>query len=154
MEELNERLFEAELREIITTNILPKSNSLVLMESKKAVDILICKNGDRPQLYFIEVKFHRKHHGRLGFGSGAGIGFQPEILMKNPDYFHQNMRWIIGDDDHGLDGFLLLNNKQLSAYLSGGSVGKKFNNIQKRLLREGEWINRDRLISELYEWMA
>lgn len=150
--ELNEKSFEAFVRKLIEDHVLPHDPELLLMKSKKAVDILICKNGSEPKLFFIEVKFHQQHHGRLGFGSGNGVGFQPEILIRNPDYFDQNMRWIIGDDEHGDSKFLFLTNTQLSEYLSGGTVGKKFNNIQKRLLREGEWIDARQLASKVRAW--
>ncbi len=150
--QLDEKSFEVRIRNLVTDHVLPNNRDLILMESKKAVDILICKNGKEPALFFIEVKYHQQRHNRLGFGSGKGVGFQPEILTRNPDYFDQNMRWIIGDDDHLDDQFLFLNNRQLSEYLSGGSIGKKFNNIQKRLLKEGGWIDVKQLISGILSW--
>lgn len=92
----NEREFEAHIREVITKKILPLDKQLVMIQNKKAVDILICRNGKKPALYFIEIKYHKNKHGRLCTGHGKGGGIQPEILQLQPDYFKKQMRWILG----------------------------------------------------------
>ncbi len=151
---IDERAYENHIRAIVAEHIVSERTDLVLMENKKAVDILICKNGTKSALYFIEVKFHRHKHGRLGFGGAGGIGFQPEILSKNPDYFSSNMRWIIGDEEHGIDRFVLLTNSEIASFVAGGAVGQKFNNIQSRLFRESHWLDQAQLIGALKTWVS
>lgn len=151
---LNEKAFEAQIRSLIIDNILTERSDLMIMDSKKAVDILICKNGAEPALFFLEVKFHKLSHGRLGFGSSGGIGFQPEILKKQPEYFARNMRWIIGHEKHGLGRFILLNNRDLANYVAGGVVGTKFNNIQARIFDQATWLSETELIRELQAWIS
>ena len=51
----------------------------ILFENKDVVDIVIL-NDKTQKLFFIEVKFFKKSHLRLGTGSENGQGFQIEIL--------------------------------------------------------------------------
>ena len=83
--------FERYIRTLIEEHICKYDPSIELLKSKKAVDILICKNRPTPELFFIEVKHFIKNHGRLGFGSRKGGGFQPEILSRRPEYFEKNL---------------------------------------------------------------
>ncbi len=53
---INESTFEKHIREDILANILSKNESYRLFNFKKAVDVLIAKNGLNPELYFIEIK--------------------------------------------------------------------------------------------------
>ncbi|MGI8597757.1 MAG: hypothetical protein ACR2KB_00750 [Chitinophagaceae bacterium] len=92
--------FEAHIRELLLAKVLPLDKNLVMIRNKKAVDILLCRNGKKPALYFIEIKYHKKNHGRLGTGHGKGGGIQPEILNLQPDYFKKQMRWILGAESH------------------------------------------------------
>jgi len=147
----SEKEFETHIRDIIKKYILPKDKTLVLFDNKKAVDILICRNGKKPALYFLEIKYHRRSHGRLSTGHGKGIGFQPEILSKLPAYFESNMRWILGVED--IEGYYLLKNSQLSGYVSGGKIGTKYNNIQPKLFRHESTLNRTELIQSLKDWL-
>lgn len=149
----NEAEYESLVRSIIEEHVVGDNKQLILLENKKAVDILLCRNGDSPALFFIEIKFHKETKGRLGFGSANGRGFQPEILSKRPDYFERNMRWIIGDESHGGDGFILVSNKELSNYIAGNSISYKHNNIKRKLLLEGAWFNKKQLIESLISWM-
>ena len=104
-----------------------------------------------PSLYFIEVKFHVNKHGRLGFGRKGGDGFQPEILSRKPAYFENNLRWIIGSEDSAEIHFL--SNEQLRKYISGGSIGKKFNNIQKKLFTEEVGLSEDEFVTAIKKWL-
>lgn len=83
---INETTFENHIRKDILVNILLKNKNYKLFNFKKAVDLLIAKNGLNPELFFIEIKYHKKNHGRLGFGHGKGGGFQPEVLKENTDF--------------------------------------------------------------------
>ena len=84
----NESEFENHIRQDIISNLLSTKEIFKLFNFKKAVDILIAKNGISPKLFFIEIKYHKKNHGRLGFGQGKGAGFQPEVLkVKSGDAY-------------------------------------------------------------------
>jgi len=135
MKDINsETEYEQLIRQLLTEDVLRGNNDLVLFTSKKAVDILICRNGAIPKAHFIEVKYHKNNHGRLGFGQGKGGGFQPEILLKRPHFFENNLRWILGSEDS--EAFFFFDNASLIPFLQGGQVGNKFNGIQKRLFQE------------------
>lgn len=147
----NEREFEAHIREVITKKILPLDKDLLMIQNKKAVDILICRNGKKPALYFIEIKYHKTNHGRLGTGHGKGGGIQPEILKLQPDYFKKQMRWILGAESH--EGYWMLNNQKLATYLAGSAIGEKYNNIQTRLFREKAALSEEQFIDLLKHWL-
>lgn len=132
--------------------ICVRHSDLVLFQNKKAVDILVCRNGNNPALFFIEVKYHKKSHGRLGFGSSKGVGFQPEIVSKAPIYFESNLRWVIGAD--GFDGVLFEPSKTIREYISGGAIGDKFNNIQSKIFRDLKGLQAAQLERSLEEWLT
>lgn len=153
MEFESEGAFESYLRALIQSRICDKHPELLLFENKKAVDILICRNGQNPQLFFIEVKYHKNTHGRLGFGSSRGVGFQPEIVSKAPDYFEKNLRWIIAGEGYSNRGILCVPSSTIRRYLSGGTVDKKFNNIQKKIFEEVSGMDEDALVQEIESWL-
>jgi len=148
---LSEKEFETHIRHLITKYILPLDENLVLIRNKKAVDVLICRNGKRPALYFIEIKYHRNNHGRLGTGHGKGGGIQPEILQLQPDYFKRQMRWVLGTEDK--ESYWLLTNQEIMQYIAKGTIGEKYNNIQKKLFREKEPYTEKQFIKALKEWL-
>jgi len=145
--------FEAYIRKRIQEQVTAYHPEIYAMENKKAVDILICKDGPSPSLFFLEIKFHRDKHGRLGFGSGKGLGFQPEILLRRPTFFERNLRWVVGSEAHEPGKILFLSNSQILEFVAGGGVGPKFNNIQKRIFREGPWLNEDEFVLTLQDWL-
>lgn len=147
----NEREFEAHIRELITKKVLPLDKDLVMIRNKKAVDILICRNGKKPALYFIEIKYHISKHGRLGTGHGKGGGIQPEILQLQPEYFKKQMRWILGSEVH--QGYWMLDNKQLLEFIAGKEIGEKYNNIQTRLFREEKALSERQFFKSLKDWL-
>jgi hypothetical protein len=149
---LNEIEFEKHLRNDVLVPLLKKQSEYYLMESKKAVDILICKNGKVPALYFIEVKYHRHNHRRLGFGHAKGGGFQPELLINNPAYFRSNMRWILGVEDK--DGYLFMTNDKITQSLNGGKVEKKYNGIRPKIFKENTFLNAAELKKEISIWLG
>ncbi|WP_146164382.1 hypothetical protein [Vibrio sp. ZF 223] len=150
----NESAFESYLRDLIKKRICSNHKDLELFDNKKAVDILICRNGEKPSLYFIEVKYHKKSHGRLGFGSSSGGGFQPEIVAKAPDYLESNLRWIIAGEGHEGTGIIFVPSSVIRNYVSGGNVGQKFNNIQQKIFKEVDGFSEDALVIELESWLT
>jgi len=149
----NEAVLESRVRELIKNEICKNNEDIVLLESKKVVDILICKNGSSPKLFFIEVKYHVSKHGRLGFGSGNGVGFQPEIVSKKPDYFENNLMWVVASQDHMDTGILFLSSSTIRKYIAGGCVGRKYNNIQKKIFSEQQGYSEIELIKRIKEWI-
>lgn len=154
MDELSEREFEGHLREMIARELVQNDPNLHVLDFKKAVDIVLCRNGQNPAAFFIEVKYHKKYHSRIGIGHGSGGGFQPEVIDKKYDFFDRHMRWIIGSDDYGIQKFILADNMTIRQYLSGGTIGAKHNNIQLRFLKEAKWLTRPDLVVALRDWVG
>ncbi len=150
----NEREFETHIRNLIHDNITDQFPHIYALDNKKAVDILICRDQPEPKLFFIEVKFHKASLGRLGFGSTGGRGFQPEILQKQPAYFEQNMRWIIGNEANESEEFLFLTSETIRGYVAGGVIGDKQNNIQERIFSMENHLNKKQFLQELEQWLT
>lgn len=148
-----ESKFEAYIRNLIQEHVTRLDRRIYALQNKKAVDIVVCKDTPEPQLFFIEVKYHKSNHGRLGFGSAKGGGFQPEIVSKRPAYFEKNLRWALASEIHGPEKVLFLSSEVLCQYLSGGQVGEKFNNIQAKVFREQPWLSEQEFIRELQLWL-
>ena len=108
---------ENEIRKLITNNIV--TAEIVLFDNKKVVDIMLLNNN---KLKFIEIKYEKKSHGRLGFGQSQGKGFQPEILKNSFTYFENNLRWILKTENSDL--FWFLTNSEIREYLNNGKVEK------------------------------
>lgn len=147
----NELQFENYIRELIQNHVTEKDKDTYALLNKKAVDIIICKDKPVPKLFFIEVKYHVNKHGRLGFGSGSGGGFQPEILSKRPQYFEENLRWVISAEDS--DEIIFISNDTLLRYISGGRIGHKFNNIQKKIFTQEKGLTEKEFIEVLTDWL-
>jgi hypothetical protein len=143
--------FENHIRLEFLFPIVEENPDLKLFNFKKAVDILIAKNGNNPKLFFIEIKYHKKSNGRLGFGQGKGAGFQPEVLKDQTDYFENNMRWILGHEDS--EDYWIMDNKTLRQYLNANVVGEKYNGIRTKLFKEFPSMNKAQLFSELNQWL-
>lgn len=148
----NETQFENYIRSEILEKIIAKNPNLKLFNFKKAVDILIAKNGENPELFFIEIKYHKLRHGRLGIGHQNGGGFQPEVIKFKVDYFEKNMFWILGNEES--EDFWLVKNESIRNYISGFTIGEKFNNIQKRLFREEQSLTEAELFRKLELWFS
>lgn len=148
---INETAFENHIRKDILSDIISENQSYKLFIFKKAVDVLIAKNGTNPELFFLEIKYHKKSHGRLGFGHGKGGGFQPELLKDRTDYFEKNLRWIIGNEDS--ENYWFVDNSTLRNYLNGDSVGEKYNGIKLKLFNDVDSISKYELIHKLKQWL-
>src|ERR1043165_4995932 len=146
----NEKDFEKHIRMLIQKFILPLNDDLILLQNKKAVDMVLCRNGVIPALYFVEIKYHKDY--RLGTGHGKGGGFQPEILKKEFDYFERNMRWILGDMKHE-NAYWFADNATIRKYLAGDEIADKYNNIQSRFFKEEPKLTEPELILALAYWL-
>jgi len=142
--------FENRIRDILTNDIFSHNKKLGFLNFRKSTDILVYRNGDDADIFFIEIKYYDKSHGRLGFGHAGGKGFQPEVLRKNPDFFKSNMRWILGSIDK--NKYYFLSNEEILRYVSGGVIGYKQNNIQTKIFDEIRGLTMNELITELKKW--
>jgi hypothetical protein len=148
----NEKDLETYMRKLIKERITAHNPRIYALENKKAVDILICRDGDSPAIFFLEVKYYNKNHGRLGFGGSSGRGFQPEILNKKPFYFEKQMRWVLGSNS--LAGSVIIaESKTIRDYIVGKSIGTKFNNIRPDVFKKEKVLNEDQLAKALTEWL-
>lgn len=150
----SERELEAYIRKIIDKHVTFEHPNIYALENKKAVDILICKDGPEPALFFIETKFHKINHGRLGFGSRNGGGFQPEIVRRKPEYFERNLRWVLASEKHEPEKVLFIPSDIIRQYVSGSDVGDKFNNIQPAIFQKEPMLSETQFIQELTEWLG
>ncbi|MBL87749.1 MAG: hypothetical protein CMO82_13985 [Winogradskyella sp.] len=148
----NETKFENHIRQDILTEIITDKEAFKLFNFKKAVDVLIAKNGKDPKLFFIEIKYHKKSHGRLGFGQGKGAGFQPEVLKDKTTYFENNMRWILGHEDS--EQYWFVDNDTIRQYLNGDKVGEKYNGIKIKFFREVQSMSKEALIINISNWLS
>jgi hypothetical protein len=147
----NETEFENHIRKDILNDIISENQNYKLFNFKKAVDVLIAKNGANPELYFLEIKYHKKNHGRLGFGQAEGKGFQPELLKDKTDYFENNLRWILGKEDS--EEYWFVDNNKIREYLNAGVIGKKHNGITAKFFKEVNSMNKTELIDKIKEWL-
>lgn len=102
---------------------------------KNVADILVSRQDEgRPVLIFLEVKYHKKIHGRISIGNQGGTGYQMEYLLNKMPYLERYLRWVVGDE--ASDAALILTNEQVRMYPSGGLRVGKQNNLQKKIFRE------------------
>lgn len=149
---LNESDFERHIRYDILNNMISNNLNYRLFNFKKAVDILIARNNLNPTLFFIEIKYHKINHRRLGFGHEKGGGFQPEVLKNNIDYFETNLRWILG---HELSNeYWFVDNAILRKYLNGNSVGEKYNGIKPIFFKEVRGYSKYELEELISNWIG
>ncbi len=145
----DERELESHVRKLIAANITAHHPEVYALDNKKAVDIVICRDGNSPALFFLETKLFDPRHVRMGIGSGKGAGYQPEIVTRKPVYFETNLRWLIVDGRETVPKFLFVPTSTIRKYLAGNVMGEKFNNIQLRIFKEVDSLTEDRLVAEL-----
>ncbi len=84
----------------LDARLVSASSKYVVLRSKNVNDIIVCKQeSQRPLALFIEVKYFTAIKQRLGLGDRQGRGFQPEILVRRPQYFERYVRWLIGSQE-------------------------------------------------------
>jgi hypothetical protein len=92
---------EEEFRQWVAAE-LPKhlGQRWTVLHGKNVSDIVLCRDDDtQPLILFVEVKYHKTSHGRIGFGNASGRGYQTEILLKRPFYLERYLRWLVTDQD-------------------------------------------------------
>lgn len=148
-----EKEFEDFLRRTIDSRILSENERVRVLEGKGIGDIVIARDGASPALFFLEVKYYRESHGRLGVGHRKGHGMQPEILSVRPDYLESHLRWVIASDAHR-GQYWLLTSDVVCRFLSGGGVGSKQNNIRPQLFRECVAVGEGELVEAMKRWLS
>jgi len=149
----NEAEFEIYIRNLIINNITTSDKNIYLLDNKKIVDIVICRDHPIPALFFIEVKYYKKSHNRLSIGNSDGKGFQIEILKKNPLYFQTHLKWVLASEEHYTKGVIFVTSEVIKKYISGKGIDEKQNNIQLKIFQNENWLTENQFIVELQQWM-
>ena len=96
---LNEDQFRDWVQSALQALLEPQGNSYLVLRSKNVSDIIVCKNRPvGPLALFIEVKYAKGSSRRIGVGDANGGGFQPEILIRKPDYFERYTQWLVASE--------------------------------------------------------
>ena len=149
----NESAFEDHLRAVIDSRITSENPCIYALRYKTVGDIVIMRDGASPAIFFLEVKYYQSSKGRIGFGTSSGTGIQPEILLKRPAYLESHLRWVMGSDTHKGAGYWLVTSDVICQFVSGGTIGKKQNNIQEGLFRGHPSVNESQLVEQLKRWL-
>ena len=151
----SESELENHLRKLISEAICNIDQNILMLESKTLSDIIICRNGQDPCIKFIEIKHLKENMGRLGVGGKNGIGFQPEVLKRQPTYFETNLIWILFSEKHEFNSeYLIETTKDLNKmYAQGGRIGNKYNGIKQSIFGERKKYTETELVEYLKCWV-
>lgn len=131
-------------------NQFAETENFICLDSKSIVDITICKNLP-PELFLIEAKLYNPNNNRINIGRGDGTGIQTEILRERPAYLEDHLLWLLARTDE--NGYILVNNAQLTDYVYQGIALGQQNNIQSRIFNDFELLNDEQLINEILAWI-
>lgn len=115
----------------------------------------MCYNDSNQSfIAFIEVKYHKSSHGRIGFGNGQGQGFQPEILKKRPNYFEKYMRWVIASSESSL--CLFFSNEDVRNNCANKIEEGKQNNFTNNLFEKNKSMafKIEKIPSTIVDWLT
>lgn len=149
----SEQKLEERLRKLIKSEVIEKHRHVSILDSKALADIIICRNkcnGEKPAIFFLELKVKKQH--RMGIGGAKGKGIQPEIVQKNPQYLGSHFRWVIRSDERKRE-FLFVSTRTVKKYLMGGSVDKKHNNIQHAIFDGRKKLSEKQLLAKIRAWL-
>ena len=79
----NELAFEEHIRVLIAENVTKIHPEVYALKNKKAVDILICRDGKVPELFLSRLSITRIVMGGLALEPRMGVGFNQKALQKN-----------------------------------------------------------------------
>ena len=117
-------------------------------------DIIICRDGNHPALFYLEAKLYKESNGRIGVGEADGGGIQPEIIVKAPKYLEQHLLWVLAEGREAEPTFVVATTGELSNFIMGGEISRKQNNIQRRILDEVPRLNGNALLQRLCVWLS
>jgi hypothetical protein len=96
---------------------------------KNISDIVVFKQDQHtPLMLFVEAKYHKAKHGRIPIGGAGGVGYQPEYLLRKPDYLERYLRWIVVDEV--TEQCVWLTNDEVRQHSTNGIAIGKHNNIK------------------------
>lgn len=86
---------ENELRNFVIKKLRSKlGEQWEILDTDSSFDIVLCKQCDKPILFFIELKYCKNHPIRLA-------PMQREIIRKNIAFFDKYLVWLMGDHETG-----------------------------------------------------
>ena len=131
----NEKEFEHHIRDLLEYEISAHEPSIRILESKGIADIVICRDGVSPAIFFIEVKYSaRTPSGELNPIS-VSEGIQSEILKERPKYLERHFLWLLGSGRRSCaDYYWLLTSRELLPYITTKPLGEE-NNISLNIFR-------------------
>lgn len=145
-----EKDLEIKIREMIQSKIIINYNNIQMLKSKDVTDIICCRNGEDPCLFFIELKHYASSNNRIGFGAKGKCSFQPEILKTKPSYFEKNTRWIFCDEN---SNYYILSNEDCRKYIMGNEISyEKQNNFKLTIFSKEKKYNEDEVCNYLKKW--
>lgn len=124
-----------------------------VLHGKNVSDIVLCWDREsQPLIMFVEVKYHKTKHGRIGFGDGKGRGYQTELLIKKPMYTEKYLRWIVADQDS--EQCLFFTNDDVRKNCAGEIKQGKHNNFTSKLFEKNKNIcfNFNEAPQHIAEW--
>lgn len=145
--------YESKVRTILKEKIVSEYPEIQVLESKVVADIIICRNGGNPKLFFLEIKHLSYKNNRIGFGSPNKVTFQPEILLTRPEYLEENMRWVFFNEND--PSYYVLSNEDCCKYVAGKNIDiKKNNNFTYRaIFRETPPLTEYEFTQWLINWL-
>jgi len=129
-------------------------DKLVILESQNVGDIVICRHGEAPAIFLLELKLYQPHKGRVGIGDASGRGFQPEVIERQPPYLEDHLKWILCDGRQDEASYVLTDTATMRGYLAGGGLGTKQNNLQLRIFRKLPNLSENALMEELHDFLT
>ena len=78
----SEKELESHLRGLVARNVTARYPHVYALDNQRIADIVICRDGKRPAVFFLEVKLFQEHSGRMGVGTGSGCGYKPELIHR------------------------------------------------------------------------
>ena len=150
----SEQHFEQYISGLIAKHITANHPEIYVLSAKKTVDIVICKDSPKAQVFFLELKYFNKNknHSMIAFGGGKGTGFQPAVLREQPKFFRNKLRWVMGSATH--DGFYFLPMERVCRHLSGDRIGKKQNGFRRSLLDKEKSFTELEFVESLKRWLG
>lgn len=129
-------------------------DKLMILESQTVGDIVICRQGEAPAIFLLELKLYQPHKGRVGIGDASGRGFQLEVIERQPPYLEDHLKWILCDGRQDEPSYVLTDTATIRGYLAGGGLGTKQNNIRLSIFRRLPILSEDALTKELHHFLT
>lgn len=132
---VSEAEFERYIRHLLCTSIATRESGIQVLDSKGLGDIIICRDGRPPAVFFVELKYaSRTPSGELNPIS-VSEGIQSEILLGRPHYLDSRFMWLLGSETCKGD-YWLMDSKTLLPYITTNPITiGKVNNISLRIFR-------------------